>query len=112
MPGKLRDPVQIALRHVAHVLGMDADGGVDVGKALRQADRGLAGAKLAAGIDDKAHARFGQCRQHRLPVGVKSPAVVMRVGVKIHNYTPFRNLYYMARPSFASILLDASGAPV
>ena len=82
LPRPRAERVQTVLRVGRAVLGMPADGGVDVRIGPRQLHRTAGGLRIAAGVEDQPHAVFGHGGEQRLTVGIERLVVVMRVGVK------------------------------
>ena len=61
---------------------MDACGGIDVGKSLRQIDRCPGGGHVAPRVHHQPHPGGGQGGEDLLPVGVEGAGVVVGVGIE------------------------------
>ena len=82
MDGQGAERIQPAVLPGAAVGGVDPDGGVDMGKPLRQLHRRFGALQLTAGVEDQLHPPPGHGGQHLQLVGAEGPGVVMGVGIK------------------------------
>ncbi len=84
VPCQSGDTRQVSLPEACQLLRVDADGGIDMGKALGKRNGALTAGKVAAGIDDQLHSLPGQRSQQGVPVRVKRRIVIMGMGVEVH----------------------------
>ena len=76
------DGVEIIIGTAGAVLRVDAHGGVDVGKLLRQGHHRPGRRHVAARVHHKAHSSLRQGGEDRLPVGVEGAGIIVGVGIE------------------------------
>ena len=76
------DGVEVGVGAAGTVLRVEAHGGVDVGKFLRQSDGRPGGGHVAPRVHHKTHSGLRQSGEDRLPVGVEGAGVIVGVGIE------------------------------